>query len=176
MTRSTTMLLTLALSVPLVAQQQPPTPELAWVDRDGTVQKIGRLPSGAFGPRLSPDGKQVAFDADGAIWIADLDKIASPRRIGPGRFPMWSADGTRLLFAGPHGFQLYWQVLDGGAPEMIAASASAGALVDGRWNRDVHHAEGRSRLRHLGLLTHRSFASSHRRSAHVGANEQAAVA
>ena len=126
MRRSAKILLAvLALSVPLIAQQQPPTPELAWVDRDGTVQKIGRLLPGAFGPRLSPDGKQVAFDADGAIWIADLDKIASPRRIGPGRFPMWSADGTRLLFAGPQGFQLYWQVIDGGAPEMIAAEARA---------------------------------------------------
>ena len=39
---------------------------------------------------------------------------------------MWSADGSRLLFAGPKGFQLFWQASDGsGAPELIADTARA---------------------------------------------------
>jgi len=39
---------------------------------------------------------------------------------------MWSPDGNRLLFAGPKGFQLYWQAADGsGAPELIAETARA---------------------------------------------------
>lgn len=34
---------------------------------------------------------------------------------------IWSADGRRLLFAGPYGFQLYWQAADGsGEAERIA--------------------------------------------------------
>jgi eukaryotic-like serine/threonine-protein kinase len=114
----------LAIAVPLIAQ--PRQPELAWVDRDGTIQRLGRLPAGAFGPRLSPDGKQVAFDTgDGTLWIADLAQIANPRRLGPGRFPTWSPDGRRMLFAGPKGVQLFMQTLDGGPPEMIAAEARA---------------------------------------------------
>ncbi|MET0167062.1 MAG: hypothetical protein ABW318_18920 [Vicinamibacterales bacterium] len=32
---------------------------------------------------------------------------------------------TSLLFAGPQGLQLYWQMLDGGAPELIAEDARA---------------------------------------------------
>ena len=39
---------------------------------------------------------------------------------------MWSPDGSRLLFAGPKGFQLFWQASDGsGAAELIADTARA---------------------------------------------------
>ena len=39
---------------------------------------------------------------------------------------MWSPDGSRLLFAGPKGFQLFWQASDGsGTPELIAETARA---------------------------------------------------
>ena len=39
---------------------------------------------------------------------------------------MWSPDGSRLLFAGPKGFQLFWQSSDGsGTPELIAETARA---------------------------------------------------
>ena len=97
------------------------------VDRQGTVIRIGPLPPGTFAPRLSPDGRRVAFDTfDGTVWIAELANLAAPRRFASGRFPMWSADGSRLLFAGPNGFQLFWQAADGsGAAELIAETARA---------------------------------------------------
>jgi len=97
------------------------------VDRQGTVIRIGPLPPGTFAPRLSPDGRRVAFDTfDGTVWIAELANLAAPGRFAFGRYPMWSPDGNRLLFAGPKGFQLYWQATDGsGVPELIAETARA---------------------------------------------------
>jgi Tol biopolymer transport system component len=109
------------------AQQAPPTFQLAWVDRQGTRTPIGTLPPGTFAPRLSPDGRRVAFDVyDGSVWIAELANLGAPRRVASGRFPMWSPDGTRLLFAGVNGFQLFWQSSDGsGTAELIADTARA---------------------------------------------------
>ena len=124
--------MTIALSAGLVtahvaAQQAPPVFQLAWVDRQGTRTAIGALPPGTFAPRVSPDGRRVAFDTyDASVWIADLTNLSAPRRFATGRFPMWSPDGSRLLFAGPNGAQLYWQASDGsGAPELIAEDARA---------------------------------------------------
>ena len=110
-----------------VAQRGPVSFQLTWVDRQGARTPIGPLPPGTFAPRVSPDGRRVAFDTgEGSIWIAELSSLASPRRLAAGRFPMWSPDGTRVLFAGANGFQLYWQASDGtGTPELIADTARA---------------------------------------------------
>ena len=110
-----------------VALAQSGQAQLAWADRAGSIERIGPLPRGTFAPRLSPDGRQIAFDTgDGTIWIADLAESESPRRFGAGRYPMWSADGRRLLFAGQDGMRLFWQSVDGsGMPELIAEDARA---------------------------------------------------
>lgn len=109
------------------AQQALPVFDLALIDRTGAITRIGKLPPGTFAPRLAPDGRQVVFDtADGSLWIASLAELGAPRRFGAGRFPMWSADGQRLLFMSPTGTQLWWQAADGsGAPELIADNARA---------------------------------------------------
>lgn len=116
-----------ALTLPALAQPAPVRFQLTWVDRQGTKTPIGPLPPGTFAPRLSPDGRRVAFDTgDGSVWIAELSNLAAPRQLAAGRFPMWSPDGARLLFAGANGFQLFWQAADGsGAPELIAETARA---------------------------------------------------
>ena len=109
------------------AQRGPVSFQLTWVDRQGARTPIGPLPPGTFAPRISPDGRRVAFDTgDGTIWIAELSALGSPRRLAAGRFPMWSPDGARVLFAGANGFQLFWQAADGtGEPERIAETARA---------------------------------------------------
>jgi Tol biopolymer transport system component len=106
----------------VAGQQTPPQFQLAWMDRQGARTTVGTMPPGAFAPRVSPDGRRVAFDTfDGSVWIGELANLPAARRFAAGRFPMWSPDGARLVFAGPKGFELFWQASDGsGAPELIA--------------------------------------------------------
>ncbi|MFG2180864.1 amidohydrolase family protein [Streptomyces abikoensis] len=55
-------------------------------------------------PALSPDGRQVAFAALNALWVADVEKGGSPRQVltaSPGRYvmaPTWTRDGRALVF------------------------------------------------------------------------------
>ena len=114
-------------SAAIAAQQDLPSPELAWVDRAGATTRLGRLPAGSFAPRLSPDGRRIAFDTfDGTVWIADLASIGTARRVGPGRFPIWSPDGAQLLFSGADGTRLFSQATEGLVPaELITDAARA---------------------------------------------------
>jgi len=101
---------------------------LALVDRAGAVTTLGTLPPSTFAPRISPNGRQVVYDAEGAIWVADLTNIDSPRRLASGAYPMWSGDGSRILFivGAGDGQQLFWQAADGrGDAELLVASARA---------------------------------------------------
>jgi Tol biopolymer transport system component len=54
-------------------------------------------------PRVSPDGKLVAFERDNALWVSELDKAAEPRKLldlegaTSASPPVWSHDGSRLI-------------------------------------------------------------------------------
>ena len=106
---SRTLLLVLLCAVGLSAQA-PVSFQLVQVDRAGAMKPLGRMPPGTFAPRISPDGRQVVFDADASIWIASLDNLSAPRRLASGFYPMWSGDGTRVLFIVGSGEkqQMYW--------------------------------------------------------------------
>jgi Tol biopolymer transport system component len=121
--------LAVSCTAPVSAQlpPQPPPLKLAIVDRAGGTTSLGAMPGITFAPRVSPDGRRIAFDTfDGSIWVADLANPAAARRVISGRFPLWSPDGTRLLFAGPDGTRLFSQAADGrGTPELITDLARA---------------------------------------------------
>jgi serine/threonine-protein kinase len=80
-------------------------------------------------PRLSPDGKRIAVNTrDGTMWIYDLSRNTRTRLLMekvPGTdWPLWSPDGTRLVFAGAMpgeaGWRIYWQRVDGSdEPEVL---------------------------------------------------------
>ena len=79
--------------------------QLALIDRKGGVEAL-KLPSGPYEhPRVSPDGKRIAFGTDDGkeanVWIYDLSGATAMRRLtfgGRNRFPIWSADGQRVAF------------------------------------------------------------------------------
>ena len=86
----------------LAASQAAPV-RMALVGLDGTRTVLGEVLPDAFGPRLSRDGKQVAFAsaAGGSrdIYVADLANVSAPRRvISNGNSPVFSPDGQWIAF------------------------------------------------------------------------------
>lgn len=108
--------------------RQPRQLSLVLVDRDGRKTPVGFLPLHTFAPRISPDGKRVAYDAeDGGVWVADLSNLSAPRKTTAGRdhYPMWSAAGDQLVFIVDERDQqaLYMQRSDGtGTAERLATA------------------------------------------------------
>jgi Tol biopolymer transport system component len=96
------VILVVVLAAALTLSGQPRQVSLVLVDRDGRKTLVGFLPGDTFAPRISPDGKRVAYDTggDGKVWIADLAKLSSPRQATAGQdhFPMWSAAGDQIVF------------------------------------------------------------------------------
>jgi Tol biopolymer transport system component len=121
------------VAIVLVAAQSARQLELALVDRNGNRERVGFLPLATFAPRISPNGRQLLFDTlnvnDAGMWIADFPSLAQPRRLPEmGQFPMWSADGERIIFNGLHEREqaLFWRKADGtGSPELLSRPARA---------------------------------------------------
>jgi eukaryotic-like serine/threonine-protein kinase len=129
---------------------------LALVDRDGKATPLA-LPPGSYAhPRISPNGRQVAFHifdarteqaderADQAnIWIYDLDGKTSMRQltfIGSNEFPIWSQDGQHVLFQSDRegDLGLFMQRADGtGQAERVTKPDSEFySHVPDSWHRD----------------------------------------
>ena len=84
--------------------------ELSLVDLDGTREVLARLPVTVYAPRVSPDGRRVAFETrdqsgpDGPrLWTADITDVGArnplPLVVGQINWaPMWTPDGQRLVF------------------------------------------------------------------------------
>ncbi len=78
---------------------------LAWVDRRGSVREIQDPAVGRRdNPRLSPDGKQLAYVLQGGdIWILDpatgrRTRHAIRDATGSINYPIWTVDGSRVVF------------------------------------------------------------------------------
>jgi Tol biopolymer transport system component len=117
--------------------------------KDGTATSL-KLPKGQYAyPRVSPgDGRWLAFEShDGknsTIAVYHLSGASAARRLtfgGNNRFPIWSRDGTRVVFQsdreGDAG--IFWQPLYGGAPERLTSAEPGTTHVPESWSptRDV---------------------------------------
>jgi serine/threonine-protein kinase len=113
-----------------------------WVERDGTEQSI-RAPARRYnGLRLSPDGQRVATsipDSDPSrenVWVLDLGRgtltrIPSESMVNIN--PIWTADGTRLIFASgdtPNSGLLAWAPADGSAMGSVLANLGDPGLAN----------------------------------------------
>jgi eukaryotic-like serine/threonine-protein kinase len=110
--------------------------DLALVDGRGDVQPL-KLPPGTYNhPRVSPDGKRVAFSVedgrDANVWIYDLSGKSAMRRLtfgGRNRFPIWSRNGERITFQSDRDGDpaVFWQRADisGGAERLTKPEKGA---------------------------------------------------
>jgi len=111
--------------IPGPASIAPGDLDLALFDRKGGIEPL-KLPPGSYEhPRVSPDGKQIAFGTEDGkeaiVWIYELSGASSMRRLtfgGRNRFPIWSADGQRVAFQSDREGDLgiFWQRADGTGP------------------------------------------------------------
>ena len=120
--------------------------DLALIDRNGPPQPL-KLPPGPYEhPRLSPDGKRIAFGSDdgkeAVVWIYDLSGVTSMRPLTLGsrnRLPVWSADGERVAFQSDRegDLGLFWQRADGTmAAERLTKPDKDTAHVPESWSPD----------------------------------------
>jgi Tol biopolymer transport system component len=81
----------------------PPDRIMVWVDREGHIEPLKAPARPYFGPRFSPDGRQIAIEVQGdrsQIWTFDIvsGKMTQVTSQDSNRFPLWSPDGKRMVF------------------------------------------------------------------------------
>ena len=82
---------------------------LVWVTSDGVERVIRDGPRGFLNPRVSPDGRLIAFSESGTIWTLDparstFTRVSSEDKITVG-FPCWSPDSKRLYYRSREGIR-----------------------------------------------------------------------
>jgi Tol biopolymer transport system component len=107
--------------------------------------------TGAFDPRVSPDGRTVAYQVlrvdreanqyRSAIWVAAADGSEEPRQLTAGAkkdgSPRWSPDGSRIAFTSNRESdtpQLYVMPFGGGEPRRL--TNLKGGVTDPAWSPD----------------------------------------
>jgi Tol biopolymer transport system component/predicted Ser/Thr protein kinase len=102
--------------------QRGRTSVLSWIDNSGKTQPLHGLPGIYYTPRLSADGKRLAFaTARGRgfdVWVKDLDRDTASRLSfleGVNSAPLWTPDGKNIVFKSESatGPGLYWIRSDG---------------------------------------------------------------
>ena len=107
---------------------------LALVDRTGVVERLDAPPNLYVAPRLSPDGRRLAVQADGQrsdILIYDLAGDSAIRKLtfeGNNVRPVWTPDGDSVTFASDRdgSFSIYRQRADGSAVAERLTTAEEG--------------------------------------------------
>jgi serine/threonine-protein kinase len=93
-----------------------------WVSRSGAEQSVDAPARAYRGPRLSPDGQEVAVAVEGQetqVWLYNLSRETLTRLTFQGSTnynPVWTRDGKRIAFnstAWASEAGVFWQLADG---------------------------------------------------------------
>jgi serine/threonine-protein kinase len=121
---------------------------IALLDDRGSLDVL-KLPVGRYeAPRISPNGKHVAFGLDDGrqsnVWIYDLDGTTAPRKltvVGNNRYPVWSPDSARVAFqsdrAGDAAIFVQRADVSGTGAERLTKAERGSVHVPESWSR-VH--------------------------------------
>jgi serine/threonine protein kinase/Tol biopolymer transport system component len=119
---------------------------LVLMDRKGNSSVLVSDQPDAAVPRLSPDGKRLAFQqGTGNIWIYDLErKTTSRAMLGTvgASWPQWTPDGQRLTYAHLHstsngsGQSIYWERADGSGEEQPLTPETILNAYPSSWSPD----------------------------------------
>jgi eukaryotic-like serine/threonine-protein kinase len=124
-------------------------PTLFWFDRSGKKLSTVAESSGAFDMRLAPDAEKVAYskgNPNGDIWVQELKRDVPMRltfdtSVDKGA-PVWSPDGSEILFAIAPGGKtpagIYRKSANGTGPEqlVIQPKEADAMLWPTDWSRD----------------------------------------
>jgi serine/threonine-protein kinase len=136
-------------------------------DKTGVTQLLNVPPGPYSEPRMSPDGRAIAFGRnDGrevSIWVYEMSGAGSARRLtfgGQDRYPVWMADSRRVVFQSDRegDLALYSQSADGTGtaerltkPEKGVAHVAQSASPDGAVLLLDRMSEGKATLMTLSL-------------------------
>jgi Tol biopolymer transport system component len=132
--------------VPGTTLSTTPQRRLALADRTGSAKPLPLPPQTYSSPRVSPDGKQLAFGTDDGkdsiVWVYDLKSSNPARRLtfgGRNSYPVWSRDGRSITFTSDRegGVELFRQSADGsGSPERLTKSRQSDSPIPESWSSD----------------------------------------
>jgi serine/threonine protein kinase/Tol biopolymer transport system component len=124
-----------------------PSPDrwtLVWVDRTGTSENLPLPPAAYAAPRLSPDGRRLAYhttSGDWDLWTYDLSRgiAARIKMAGEQSVPVWTPDDSRLAFSSNSGqaWSLFLVNPDGtGSPELLMTAQGGARPQPNAWTPD----------------------------------------
>jgi serine/threonine-protein kinase len=112
---------------------------LLWVDPRGEARPALPALGAYFGPRLSPDGRSVAYFTvakKAELYVADLGRATTmPLAVGgvADAGPIWTPDGARVTFS-RESRQILWMPASGSRePELLVESATT-YVYPGSWS------------------------------------------
>jgi serine/threonine-protein kinase len=104
--------------------------EVVRMDRSGKSSPFATMPLRAHSPVLSPNGRSIAFTSAAAnddIAVYDLESGSTTRlsfERGDEWSPVWTADGTRVIYGATEPARLMSRRVDGGGESVVLLSSA----------------------------------------------------
>jgi len=115
---------------------------MLWVDRSGEEHPLPGSPGNFTYPRLSPDGKRLAFNLDFRLWIYDIDRgtqrplMAAQRSVDSAI--VWNPEGDRIAYFQPGGEPGIFRIASDGSAqaERLTTASQNQSQIPSSWSPD----------------------------------------